>query len=139
MAFMPQSFPSVSVPSSDFDQHHHRDGVAQFDAVGDGVWTNGDNDDDDDDVGGSSSMSSSPSSWDLPEPPSIGKALRNFRINGLFCDVALHFTSNSWGEAGLADALAARPPPPPLFAHKVVLAACSPYFFSGRIFPRIVF
>ena len=128
---MPHSFPSNGgVPSSDYDDHHHhRDGVAQFDAV-DGVWTNGD-DDDEDDVG--SSSSSPPSSWDLPEPPSIGKALRNFRINGLFCDVALHFTSNCWGEAGLADALAARPPPPPLFAHKVVLAACSPYFFSGRI------
>ena len=75
----------------------------------------------------SSSSSTASSSWDLPEPPSIGKALRNFRINGLFCDVALHFTSNSWGGIGNGDA----PPPPLLFAHKVVLAACSPYFFSG--------
>ena len=78
------------------------------------------------------SSASSTSTWDMPEPPSIGKALRNFRINGLFCDVALHFTSNLWGEGSGADVTSStRPPPPPLFAHKVVLAACSPYFFSG--------
>ena len=76
-----------------------------------------------------------PSAWDMPDPPSIGRALRNFRMNGLFCDVALHFTVQPWGE-GTATAAAndspGGPTPPPLFAHKVVLAACSPYFFAGK-------
>ena len=60
-----------------------------------------------------------PGSIELPPPPDISRTLRYFRSRGLFCDVRLRLTpSDGVGESSAVEML----------AHRVVLAAASPYF-----------
>ena len=59
-----------------------------------------------------------PGSIELPPPPDISRTLRYFRSRGLFCDVRLRCVADGAGESSAVEML----------AHRVVLAAASPYF-----------
>ena len=77
-----------------------------------------------------------PTSVQLPPPPDLSQTLRYFRSRGMFCDVRLRVAASqdaegaapeTHGAANESSGAEARPDVE-MVAHRVVLAAVSPYF-----------